>query len=385
MRGEQITQGRRAESGRRRAEGGGRIAIHHPRSTIHHSPFASPSALRPPPSAFTLVELLVVIAIIGVLMGLLLPAVQNAREAARRATCTNNQMQIGKAIIQYESTKRHLPGYVNLVWNQALTPTNVQLSWVPVLFPYIGRIDLWEGSGGTISWRGGNGVRTQVSEFICPDDMDSSTADRLTYVVNVGVYNDATTTTIPLQPGVVRPMPVDPSTGQPYVQLQGVFRDYYSHNVGSTTLLYPNVISLSDVRSPARTIMFAEKQDYNDAVMLREWPGFRTTGGANLNLTDTSTTTTTNIFQWFGFTWPNCQQPPLVPQPTPADLAVMVGTSTTPGTQIGVQQYPLSSPAASTYCPLPRLHPGVVLMTFCDGHVDAVADDAQCSAYLATP
>ena len=272
MRGEQITQGRRAESGRRRAEGGGRIAIHHPRSTIHHSPFASPSALRPPPSAFTLVELLVVIAIIGVLMGLLLPAVQNAREAARRATCTNNQMQIGKAIIQYESTKRHLPGYVNLVWNQALTPTNVQLSWVPVLFPYIGRIDLWEGSGGTISWRGGNGVRTQVSEFICPDDMDSSTANRLTYVVNLGVYNDATTTTIPLQPGVVRPMPVDPSTGQPYVQLQGVFRDYYSHNVGSTTLLYPNVISLSDVRSPARTIMFAEKQDYNDAVMLREWP-----------------------------------------------------------------------------------------------------------------
>ena len=58
---------------------------------------------------FTLVELMVVIAIIGMLVGLLLPAIQRAREAARRTQCSNNSNQIQTAIMQYATAKDRLP------------------------------------------------------------------------------------------------------------------------------------------------------------------------------------------------------------------------------------------------------------------------------------
>lgn len=96
-------------------------------------------------AGFTLVELLVVIAIIGVMVGLLLPAVQSAREAARRMSCQNNLKQVGLALHNYHDTMRSFPP--SAVWGvgqQAPFTLPYHHTWLVMLLPYMEQQGLYD-------------------------------------------------------------------------------------------------------------------------------------------------------------------------------------------------------------------------------------------------
>lgn len=93
--------------------------------------------------AFTLVELLVVIAIIGVLIALLLPAVQAAREAARRTQCINHMKQLSLAVQNFADAKKTLPPGKLVTVNSACTPTGFS-NWAIEILPYLEESALYD-------------------------------------------------------------------------------------------------------------------------------------------------------------------------------------------------------------------------------------------------
>jgi prepilin-type N-terminal cleavage/methylation domain-containing protein/prepilin-type processing-associated H-X9-DG protein len=137
---------------------------------------------------FTLIELLVVIAIIAVLIALLLPAVQSAREAARRIQCTNNLKQMGLGLHNYESIAGAFPpsnilqGTGNTVsWNGGFS---VHTRILPFMEQGVAFNALNFGQN-HVSWQNSSIVATSLTSFVCPSDVHA--ADRTPFPPFTGI------------------------------------------------------------------------------------------------------------------------------------------------------------------------------------------------------
>jgi prepilin-type N-terminal cleavage/methylation domain-containing protein/prepilin-type processing-associated H-X9-DG protein len=129
---------------------------------------------------FTLIEILVVVMIIAVLMGLLLPAINAARETARTTQCMNNMREIGMALLALDSKGKR---FFRVLDHPAGYPST-NINWIISAFNEMGRRDLYN------DWTLPTGTKTvvQVSQLICPSNPTLNTSGGLSYAVNMGVY-----------------------------------------------------------------------------------------------------------------------------------------------------------------------------------------------------
>ncbi len=121
-------------------------------------------------SGFTLVELLVVIAIIGILIALLLPAVQSAREAARRMQCSNNLKQLGLALHVYHDVHKHLP----ITYGVGNNPS--RRNWIVGLLPHIEQQGIWDAMDMTVDGHTEPNlslIAMVLPTVLCPSDGDA--------------------------------------------------------------------------------------------------------------------------------------------------------------------------------------------------------------------
>lgn len=319
---------------------------------------------------FTLVEMLVVIAIIAVLAAMLLPAVQMAREAGRRASCSNNMKNLALAIQQFDAAKNRYPAsrtywedpkYI-LSTNHPTTwgfsnPPPKMLSWVHEIMPYIEKQDMRTLIENNLLQNiPVYAVAGRLNIVLCPsDETDDNVSpndptlqySQLSYACNAGVQDNVYLNNASL--GFDWPA-------------NGVFDNRLKGNppnAGADTMLKIYKTTMADVTNgdgATNTILLAENSD------LEEWNYCPTEFHVGIVWDDTG-----NLGQVIGKYPPPQQGAP--PNTKPDTLAAM---------------YNLGSPNPSTVVPFARplsQHPTGFMAAFCDGRTKFVSDATSYNVY----
>jgi prepilin-type N-terminal cleavage/methylation domain-containing protein len=279
------------------------------------------NSIRKSRHGFTLVELLVVIFIIGILMALLLPAINAARESARATQCMNNQKELGKAIISYELSKQKLPAVLNRI--EPNNATSKCVNWVMAIFGSMGRMDLWQ------NWQGGNGTVVNVEQLICPSNSTVDPAGGMSYVVNMGVYK--------------------PDINSKADYSGRLFRNRAAWDTSGNKANPEPDLTITSMKSTAHTVMLSEKlfaQEPTGAISPMKWNYIPPT------IPDANDFT--NLSQ-LAFQWP--------------EKAL---------TQVKIKDLPGSAPKEPTAPGLGSYHRGSIIVTFCDGRSEKIPDTTAC-------
>jgi prepilin-type N-terminal cleavage/methylation domain-containing protein len=357
---------------------------------------------------FTLVELLVVISIIGMLAALLLPAVNQAREAGRRTTCISNQKQLGLALMQYDQRQGRYPGYVNaqaVTQSSGIQQASRPVGWMFSILSYLERNDIVDQYGAPSiaqylknqsSYTFPNpGPFTPPNVYlkiaICPSDARADTKgaastyetqNACSYVVNCGMKDFD---------------PTYQNSGSAMTDANGaVPRDWPGNGIFHFNYPYQAYPSSTSVQFP---------QEFGPTSQLGALPNpserLTTVSSSFVSSGDGTSTTlmlseNVDCGEWadvwesqVGFVWQAGLDANGNPAPGPCLLGDNLGTSSLKriNENVGLIDSATTVQDKYTYARPSSYHPGGVVVTFCDAHTTFLNDTIDYLVYcqLMTP